>query len=934
MEEQTGAPTRSKRRLLWMRGHSLFATIAMLAASLTGIATTALIAASPASAGTPPAPPSGWTTVFSDGFNGAAGTAPSQSNWFYDIGTGYGTGEIEHTTNTTNNVYLDGNGNMVIKAIDNNGTWTSGRLESTRDDFYAPPGGQMEMEASIEQPNPPNGLGYWPAFWALGSPMRAGGGWPTAGELDMMEDVNASNEASQTLHDASNSPGHPLIACPTTGCQTGFNTYAVLINRVNTSAEYLQFIMDGVVEQTITEASVGATAWQEAIDHGEFIIWDLAMGGNYPDGVCNCTAPSTSTSSGYSMLVNWVAVYEQGATSGQSCGQGCVAPATPTAAGEVTGLNGLCLSNENDLDTEGNPIGLAGCSGSPGEEWNVENNGTLQSQGGCLDAVSAGTTSGTNVDWYACNGTAAQGWSYQSNKELINTNSGLCLTDPSGNTASQLQIQTCTDATDQQWTLPTGGGGTTTTTSTPSTTAASTTTTTTPVTGGNCSASVSGTALSRTGWTASTNTAAAGADAVSNAIDGNLSTRFSSDAYQAPGQSLEINLGSAQSFNELEMAVPNSAGDYAVGYNVEVSNNGSSWTTVATCSGTGTPEIVSFPTQTAQYVQVVLTASSTTSWWSVDELYLYGSGGGGGSSSCSASTSGQTQLSQGGWTASTNAPSGTNDAPANGIDGNLSTRYSSDEYQASGIYYEVNLGSAKTFDELEMAVPNSSGDYARGYTVAVSPNGTSWTTLATCTGTATPEIVSFPAQTAQYVKVTLNTASTTSWWSIDELDLFAAGGGGTTTTTTSTTSTTVPVTASCSAPLSGSALSRSGWSASSNTNSAAADAPANAIDGNAGTRFSSDADQAAGQTLTINLGATESFHEIDLDSADWPGDYARGFNVQVSSNGTSWTTVASCTGSATPEVVSFASQSAHYVQVVLTAAATSNWWSVGELNLY
>ena len=172
----------------------------------------------------------------------------------------------------------------MLKAIDNGGTWTSGRIESTRDDFQAQAGGELEMTASIEQPNPANGLGYWPAFWALGSPMRTGGGWPQSGELDMMEDVNGLNEASQTLHDSANSPGHALIACPTTGCQTGYNTYSVIINRTNTSAETLEYVMDGVVEDTITEASVGTTAWQEAIDHGFYIIFDLAMGGNYPNG--------------------------------------------------------------------------------------------------------------------------------------------------------------------------------------------------------------------------------------------------------------------------------------------------------------------------------------------------------------------------------------------------------------------------------------------------------------------------------------------------------------------------------------------------------------------------------------------------------------------------------------------------------------------------
>ena len=34
--------------------------------------------------------------------------------------------------------------------------------------------------------------------------MRTGGGRPTSGEIDMMEDVNGLNEASQTLHDAAN----------------------------------------------------------------------------------------------------------------------------------------------------------------------------------------------------------------------------------------------------------------------------------------------------------------------------------------------------------------------------------------------------------------------------------------------------------------------------------------------------------------------------------------------------------------------------------------------------------------------------------------------------------------------------------------------------------------------------------------------------------
>ena len=428
---------------------ALLATVALLAGCVVGAVGVTVAAAPAALAGTVPPAPSGWNTVFGDNFAGAAGSAPSSANWFYDIGTGYGTGEIENTTSSTNNVYLDGNGDMVLKAIDNGGTWTSARIESTRDDFEAPAGGELEMTASIEQPNPANGLGYWPAFWALGSPMRAGGGWPQSGEIDMMEDVNGLNEASQTLHDSAGSSGSPLTACSgSTSCQTGYHTYSVIVNRVNTSAEYLEFLMDGTVTDTITEASVGTTAWQDAIDHGFFIIFDLAMGGNYPDGVYGSTTPTSATTSGASMSVNYVAVYEEG---GNSTPTG-----TAEATGEVTGDGGQCLTNANSLNTEGNPIEASACNASSGQEWSPYTDGTVRVEGGCLDVVAAGTTAGTDIDWYACNATNAQDWTYESNDELVNPNSGLCLTG--GASGAQLELEACTGASDQLWTLPTGTG--------------------------------------------------------------------------------------------------------------------------------------------------------------------------------------------------------------------------------------------------------------------------------------------------------------------------------------------------------------------------------------------------------------------------------------------------------------------------------------------
>jgi beta-glucanase (GH16 family) len=419
----------------------------LLAGCLAG-ATVAVATAQQALAATvPPAPP-GWTTVFGDDFAGAAGSAPSSANWFYDIGMGLGNMEIDRATSSTANVYLDGKGHLVVKAIRSGGSWTSARIESTREDFRAPPGGELEMAASIELPHPPGGLGYWPAFWALGSPLRANASVLTAGEIDMMEDVNGLNEAAQFLHDATGSGGHRLAPCPAagSGCDTGFHTYSVIINETNTKAEFLQLRIDGTVETTVTEAHVGATAWQEAFDRGFFILFDVAMGGHYPDAVCGCATPTSATTSGASMSVSYVAVYEKGGNS---------TPATtPIATGQAKGIDGLCLTNRNSLNAKGNPVYLSACNDRPGQRWSPYTDSTLRTEGGCLDVVGGGVRSGTDVDWYPCNGTMAQTWTDRSNGELVNPHAGLCLTDPGGNTGSRLDIETCTGSAQQIWTLP------------------------------------------------------------------------------------------------------------------------------------------------------------------------------------------------------------------------------------------------------------------------------------------------------------------------------------------------------------------------------------------------------------------------------------------------------------------------------------------------
>ncbi|TVZ00061.1 glycosyl hydrolase family protein [Trebonia kvetii] len=398
-----------------------------------------------APAGTAPAAPAGWTRVFADDFPGTAGKAPSSANWFHDLGTGFGDGAVQQATNSTKNAYLDGSGHLVLKAFrTSNGTWQSARLESTRDDFKAPAGGELKMTASIRLPSAANALGYWPAFAALGAPNRTGGSWPSTGEIDMMEAINGWPGASQALHDAAGSTGHYLVSCAG-DCRSGYHTFSAIVNRTKTSAEYLQFLIDGKVIQTITEAKVGVAAWQKAIDHGFYFVLDLTLGGSYPDGECNCTTPTSATTSGGSMSLGYVAVYEKGGNSTPT--------AKATAAGHMTGYEGMCLANQNSLNVAGNPIALRSCASLAGEQWSFYSDGTLRVQGGCLDDVKGTTSSGAWLDWYPCNGTGDQVWTHKSNGEFVNPRTGLCLADPLGNTSARIVIETCNDDATQRWAI-------------------------------------------------------------------------------------------------------------------------------------------------------------------------------------------------------------------------------------------------------------------------------------------------------------------------------------------------------------------------------------------------------------------------------------------------------------------------------------------------
>lgn len=290
-----------------------------------------------------PAPPPGFRLTWKDDFNGPAGSRVSPGKWIYDIGTGYGcigcpdqwgTFEIETMTDSTDNVSLDGEGNLLITPVrDPDGNWTSGRIETRKTDFTAGDDGILRVEAAIQLPQTGFGLeaaGYWPAFWMLGAPFRGNYlNWPGIGEIDIMENINGRPASFAVFHCGVN-PGGPCnessgigTSRDDTTLQDGFHVYAMELDK-SVQPNELRFYVDEDNFFTISSSQVPAETWRNATDHGFFVILNVAIGGAFPWAECTffphaggCNTPgapfpqvdTSTTVSGRPMKVAYVAVY-------------------------------------------------------------------------------------------------------------------------------------------------------------------------------------------------------------------------------------------------------------------------------------------------------------------------------------------------------------------------------------------------------------------------------------------------------------------------------------------------------------------------------------------------------------------------------------------------------------------------------------------------
>jgi len=240
------------------------------------------------------APP--WRLVWSDEFSGASGSPVDGTKWGFDTGGGgWGNAELENYTTRTENVRHDGQGHLEIVARAESfggNSFTSGRINTAG--RFTQRYGRFEARIRL-----PSGAGIWPAFWSLGDNIGSAG-WPTCGEIDIMEAVRDFSINHGSAHGPGYSGGNPLTATyqlPSGSLADDFHVYAI-----EWEPNEVRWFVDGTQYERRTPADLPpGTTW--VYDHPFFLLLNVAVGGNFPG------PPDASTRFPQTMAVDYVRVF-------------------------------------------------------------------------------------------------------------------------------------------------------------------------------------------------------------------------------------------------------------------------------------------------------------------------------------------------------------------------------------------------------------------------------------------------------------------------------------------------------------------------------------------------------------------------------------------------------------------------------------------------
>jgi beta-glucosidase len=260
-------------------------------------------------------------------------------------------------------------------------------------------------------------------------------------------------------------------------------------------------------------------------------------------------------------------------------------------------------------------------------------------------------------------------------------------------------------------------------------------------------------------WSYTTNPAAVNAmDFPSNVSDGSIASRWSTGANQTPGQYFQIDFGGTVSLTQVVLDDTNNAGDFPRGYDIGLSANGTTFTSVATKAANANVVVTeAFGAAPGRYLRITQTGTFNN-WWSIDELKV----------TCSVPgyVAGQIDpYDPQYWTASASRTANNGDSPAKAIDADATTRWSTGGPMAAGDSFTVDMGGVAMISGVNYNCGGGT-DFPVAYKLELSTDCTNYTQATTGAGNTGITKVTFARQNARCFRITQTATTGTSWWSI------------------------------------------------------------------------------------------------------------------------------------------------------------------------
>ena len=231
-----------------------------------------------------------YNLVWNDEFDGTS----LSNDWIYETGNGsWGWGNNESQFYRQENTSVE-DGFLTITAKQEyfaGFDYTSSRIKTQGNQSFKY--GRIDIRAKL-----PYSQGIWPALWMLGENISSVG-WPTCGEIDIMELIGGSGYNDRTIHGTAhwNDNGHAMYG-QANSLNSGMYNDEFHVFSIIWDSSHIKWFRDDIQYNILDISNLSAF-------HDDFFfIFNVAVGGNWPG------YPNSTTVFPQTMVVDYIRVFQ------------------------------------------------------------------------------------------------------------------------------------------------------------------------------------------------------------------------------------------------------------------------------------------------------------------------------------------------------------------------------------------------------------------------------------------------------------------------------------------------------------------------------------------------------------------------------------------------------------------------------------------------